>query len=504
MANVYINNNKLIPAPFYGISHEINRSGDGDILSCSYSIVLTGSIVCNRGSPDSTGTFGTDSDETASIFSSPDRFKSMLQKQAAIKTQALGEPGVGSAKSVVIVHVDDGSGLETATRIEFNYFASNVEFEPSQTVGVSNYTISFTANDIKYNGVSVNPASTNALTDYNLRSATDSLSIDWSNDADNTVSVTRNVSAQSSKQFQADVIDEELSLTAAWEYAREWVKSRFPTDIREGPSSALTGVPVLSLPADYLYVNAIIGEQTDKLDGTFSISAKWLYAPSKVTASGSSFYAADDYTISRTQALVGNKTNFKVSGTIRGFQDSTRAKTAGQVALLYFNALTTADLKTRITNAFSVSSVNINGPIVNNSIYNEFGGTVSYDLEFYEKFLSLPGCFTDFDLSMSKNEDERVVAEVGIPGRAAGPLIQDIKTIQSVKRTISANFVLASGFSSFSHLPGLKASGFTFLSGVSALPTGTENTSFWKTGFSHTMDISGGKYSMNINYVEDN
>ena len=84
MANVYINNNKLIPAPFYGISHEINRSGDGDILSCSYSIVLTGSIVCNRGSPDSTGTFGTDSDETASIFSSPDRFKSMLQNHTVV------------------------------------------------------------------------------------------------------------------------------------------------------------------------------------------------------------------------------------------------------------------------------------------------------------------------------------------------------------------------------------------------------------------------------------
>ena len=105
---------------------------------------------------------------------------------------------------------------------------------------------------------------------------------------------------------------------------------------------------------------------------------------------------------------------------------------------------------------------------------------------------------------MTENKDERVIAEIPIPGRSAGPIIQDIKTKQAVKRTINATFTVSTGIVDFTYLTGLKASGMDYIDDVSGIPSGTENTNFWKTGFSHSLDLKQGKYNISVTYVEDN
>jgi len=496
MANVYIDGKKIIPAPFYAISHDINRSGGGEIISCSYSINLTGSLIANKGSPNSTGVFGVDSNEA--IFSSEDRFASLLVKQKALREVCLTEAAANNAKSVIIQHVDDVTELETDNKIEFNYFVSNIEFEPSTTTDISNYTISFFANDIKYNGQSINPAAT-GFRDYNLRSASDNFSVDWSNDYDDTVTITRSVSAQSSKQYTDDVVGD-VSAASGFLYAKEWVKSRFPTDIRSGPSSALGSIPLLSLPAGHIYVNSQVSEQFDKLDGNYGVTVKWLYAPN----TNASTYCSDDYSVNKNEIFSSAKKSYKISGTIKGYQTNTRSTTAANAAKNYFETLNNTTFKNRINAAFGVSTNNLKGPTVNNYTYNAFAGTVTYDLEFYELITDLPTCFIDVDISMTENRDERVIAEIAVPGRSSGPIIQDIKTKQSVKRTINANFVLGSGITDFTYMPGLKASGLDYIADVAGIPSGSENTNFWKTSFSHNLDLKQGKYNITVSYVEDN
>jgi hypothetical protein len=114
----------------------------------------------------------------------------------------------------------------------------------------------------------------------------------------------------------------------------------------------------------------------------------------------------------------------------------------------------------------------------------------------------LPSAFADVDVTVAKNQNERVVAEIGIPGRAAGPIIQDIKTKQTQKRSVNASFLLSASGANFSIMEALRGSGIGYLSAIGAIPTGTENTQFWQTGFSHNLDISNGKYSIDANFTE--
>jgi hypothetical protein len=206
-----------------------------------------------------------------------------------------------------------------------------------------------------------------------LRSVNDSFSVDWSNDYDNTITVTRSVNAQSFKVYSAD-LTEESGLTESFEYARSWVNSRFDGDVRDSPS--LGGYPILSLPASYVYVNSQVSEQFDKLDGSYGITVRWLYAPNITNNT----YCSDDYSINKNQIYASGKTSYKISGTIKGYQSATRTTTASTAAKNYFETLTNSTFKNRINAAFNVAVIDLLGPIVNNYVYSPFTGTVTYDL----------------------------------------------------------------------------------------------------------------------------
>ena len=176
MANVYIDGKRIVPAPLYAISHDINRTAGGVILSWTYNITLTGSLVADRGYPMSTGGMSNSTDQNLDLFEptiNTDRawFRSLLNKQAALKELVLLEgTGYSSNKTVSIFNTTSSPNQQTNEKIEFNYLAGNIEFEPSTVTTISNYTINFTANDVRLNGRSINPAS-GAFQGYNLRSA---------------------------------------------------------------------------------------------------------------------------------------------------------------------------------------------------------------------------------------------------------------------------------------------------------------------------------------------
>jgi hypothetical protein len=507
MANVYINGKRIVPAPLYAISHDITRTNGGVIISCVYSISLTGSILANRGYPSSTGAFSTstsdglDLDESSSIRTQQQRFKSLLNKQLALKQEILLEgSGYGENRTVQIINTTGGPNGQTNDKIEFNYFTSNIEFEPSTTTDISNYTITLQANDVRLNNRSINPAS-GSFQDYYLRSASDTMSVQASNDYDNTYTVTRSVKAQGYKLYDSDVAGSTVG-TSGWASARAWVKSQFGTDIRSAPTLGQTGeFPVITLPTSYEYVNATVSEDVDRLGGEYGITISWTYAPKNTSGV---YYSSDDYTISHTKTNIGSKNLFKISGVVKGYQDNTRAKKAYEVAKLYFDESVniSANLSNRIANKLGVESSSIKGPVSSVITHNEFGGSINYDFDFYQRPTGLPAAFSDVDVTMSKNNNERIIAEIGIPGRTAGPIIQDIKTKQAKKRSVNASFLLGVSGYDFSIIEDLRSSGLTYLNDIKATPTGTENTHFWMTGFSHNLDISNGKYSIDANYTE--
>lgn len=507
MANVYINGKRIVPAPLYAISHDITRTNGGIIISCVYSISLTGSILANRGYPASDGSNsastldGLDLDESSTIVTQQQRFKSLLNKQLALKELIFLEgSGYSDNRNVQIINTTGGANGQTNDKIEFNYFTSNIEFEPSTTTDISNYTITLQANDVRLNNRSINPAS-GSFQDYYLRSASDTLNAQAANDYDNTYTISRSVKAQGYKLYDADVSGTTVA-TSGWASARAWVKAQFGADIRSSPTLGQTGqFPVVSLPAGYEYVNATVSEDMDKLGGEYGITVSWTYAPKNTRGS---YYSSDDYTVSQNKTNIGTKNTFKISGVVKGYQDNTRSKRAYEVAQMYFDDSVNDNTKLllRITNKFGITSSNLRGPVSSAITHNEFGGSITYDFDFYERPGGLPSAFADVDVTVAKNQNERVVAEIGIPGRAAGPIIQDIKTKQTQKRSVNASFLLSASGANFSIMEALRGSGIGYLSAIGAIPTGTENTQFWQTGFSHNLDISNGRYSIDANFTE--
>jgi len=322
------------------------------------------------------------------------------------------------------------------------------------------------------------------------------MSISRSPDRDETVSVTRSVKAQGYKSFDNE-IQGGINATSGWQFAREWVKAQFPADPRSAPTLAISGVPIVDLPLEYEYVGAVLAEEMDRLNGDYGVTVTWTYGPVKSVGR----YSLDEYTLSKSDSIIGNKTSYKLSGSIKGSKSNTK-NDAYDAATSYFTTITTAILKTRIATAFSVSTGLILGPLNSVVSHNDFAGTIGYEYEFYKKIAELPACFYDVELSVSKNIDERVIAEIAIPGRAEGPIIQDIVTRQTKKRSVTANFILSSSGTTFDLMNGYKTSGFIFLGTLGATPTGTGNSDYWQTSFSHNLDIIAGKYSMNIGYVE--
>jgi len=133
-----LNNNtrKLMPTPFVTVSKEYQKAGDGEMLGCTYSISLTGTIVATKGSPQSDGGWiTTDVDETLQLTLS--KHKSVLNKMKAISDLFSSDNNGG------LLEVDFSDGTDG--------FSANVEIqgvdfsEGNNLVQKTSYSVSMTA-----------------------------------------------------------------------------------------------------------------------------------------------------------------------------------------------------------------------------------------------------------------------------------------------------------------------------------------------------------------------
>jgi hypothetical protein len=135
-----LNNNtrKLMPTPFVTVSKEYQKAGDGEMLGCTYSITLTGTIVATKGSPQSDGGWiTTDVDESPPLLTALDKHKSVLNKMKAISDLFSSDNNGGK------LQVDFSDGQDG--------FSANVEIqgvdfsEGNNLVQKTSYSVSMTA-----------------------------------------------------------------------------------------------------------------------------------------------------------------------------------------------------------------------------------------------------------------------------------------------------------------------------------------------------------------------
>jgi len=519
MALVLYNGNYIVPAPLFSLSESYVRAGDGTRLSGSYEIVLKGTLLPDIGSPRSNGSFSTTyaaaNTRESSINTDDARFGSILRKQQALRNLFAVNPSepttirsdfLTKTEYFLEIMTDDGS----STILKCRPMVSNISFGEEINVIKNEFTITISTNEVVLTdgtGLTLaNPAPSD-FPGYNLKSASDSISTSFDNDYEGSYTVTRAVSAQSSKVFYTERAGSGDVTKSAAALAKSWVSKRISiTGI-----SNLSAYSAIAPKVGYEFANHSSTEQADEFNGSYSIQQTWRYIKSSYSG------VTDDYNISLTSRAAGSyglsSTNgfdksFKISGSIKGIATGAAAYTKAKA---YFdNVIAAANFgifKTRIADSngtfnpfIQTTGASLYGPYTMTISENRRGGTINYDADFKEKPYSLASSrFIDLDVTVSENRRENVIAEIPIPGKSTGPVIQDINTTNTVKRNINATFVIGTGtIGVYSKIDDYRSSAKTVLKDTLGIyPTGTQGTHFWISNFSETVDVSKGTYVFN-------
>jgi len=513
MAIVLYNGKYITPAPLYSISENFTRTSDGTVLSSQFEITLNGTLLPDRGSPGPTGgfftTFATANAVDTSINTDDKRFGSLVKKQRALRdlfTISPGEPETGKTVTpnaieyLLEIKTNDG----TTTVLKCKPQIASVSFADSIHVIKTDYTINIVTNEILIDGFTPANPTFSQFGGFNLKSASDSISVSSDNDFENSYTVNRNVSAQSYKAFATE--NAATGNYAPFIQAKRWVKDRVA---ETGLVNEITLYSLYAPSTGYEYAGHQTSEQMDQIGGSYSIQQSWRFI--KTSTSG----VQDDFNITMTSrasspTYIGTANGydkvFRVAGAIKGIAPGAAGYAKSKA---YFENIIAANnfaiLKTRITETGSLTNPYITG---SSYIYGPYGmtisenrrsGTVNYEAEFKEKTVSLTNTpFIDFDVNVSQNTKENFVAEIPVPGRTTGPVIQDIKTTNTTKRNISASFVVGTGTKAdFDDVEKYRNSAKTLLTTLNVYPSTTQGEGFWVTSFNESLDIFKGTYSFN-------
>jgi hypothetical protein len=532
------------PAPLVTVSKEYILAGDGTKLSTNYNVSLTGSLLPNRGSPNSSGgltAFSTSSPNADESFvTSETKFQAMLNKQQSMR----------------VLFSSNGESLEwypTAGQgIKFYPIINSINFDNGVWVDRCNYTVNMTTNKLfNHNGQPIED--TGDFNTFNIKSASDSFTLTEVNDGSETYQLSRTVSAvgffqRNTAGTSTDPLTGTVSPAAAepWEYAKQWVLSKVGSSYDlESAFKSVISTRTLQLPDlvggglgedSYTAYSRNRSEQVDRKAGSYSLTDNWILAQSN---------ALEDITIthetnnpysntSSEKHVLGVQSVYTVTGTITGLQSTTDGGYEGSKwdnALAYYNAqiIKTGtgntkweNLIDRIADAFDLTAstlyTTLGSPESYSTTRNVRTGVISFQFRFTDKRLLNSNKFLNIQLNISENNHEQELAIIPIPGRAKGPIIQGIGTKTSTRRNVNATFTLmpsntgtSNGIWRFSDLDGadgLRQEAVNILNGTTqngvyrATPSGTQfNPStalgdWWVTNFSDSLDPVAGTYNV--------
>lgn len=207
--------------------------------------------------------------------------------------------------------------------------------------------------------------------------------------------------------------------------------------------------------ADYLYSTISpssfsvypISKSTSIDKGEGAISFNYVY--------GSNIYGgttySDEYTVrldtenAQSVTHAGNPIRGSIEGTIRGLASGEHPGSSFTNAE---SAWTTVQglLFTRVNADFSkigTTSLQLNpSPIIKSVSTNRSNGTIQYSADFSTGQSGNPSGVALLDYSIDEQLQNDIFVEQTIPGRLIGPIIQDIETLSSVRRTINIGMTL--------------------------------------------------------------
>jgi hypothetical protein len=335
----------------------------------------------------------------------------------------------------------------------------------------------------------------------------------------------------------------------AWISARDWCQARLGFDHEKFKNDG-----VLCLSATGLLLsNHSRTVSIDEVEGSYSVTETWT-----VHASGSGVWnnmsdnlgCRDDWSVDVQKGIDSNVSTVTIRGNIQGvedvhfceftlssgldtFQDGTDedngwyrvARSKIDTATEHLSNIegTAGDIGSSLIWAraryFSdgVTARPLNPASMTKQVgYNPAQGTISYSFSFNDKFKSPVTGVTNESIAITDSHPVDRIAEINVIGRPIGPILQNMGTITSKKRTVAYDAIVAT--TGLLHTPGAKAedaSGWAHLAqtpsaNVSLLldtykPGYGDGTSgdflIYKTEDTENFDPYTGKYGRRVSWI---
>lgn len=416
MSVVSYDSKKIIPAPFVNFTKTYQTTGDGEKVGSNFAISLQGTIVSFKGSPSSSGTWWTVSDYP------PDETISNDASLAALirKEEAIRELFSVDGRSLEVQAADGSQPMKCNPRV------TNINFAAGNWYNRVQYSVDLEADVVYVNGTALGEDS---FTEY-ISTGSESWSFETDDaraenaDLPRTYRLTHSVSAQGKRFFN----DAGNLQKPAWQWAKDWVTPKLGFNTSIALSSGIN-----KLPSFYQGYNHVRNENTDERGGSYSVTETWIM---------SSGNALEDFTISTRDAVAGGNITVSIEGNIVGLE--TRDSDFFVTSTKYNNANTkfTAIQSLLHTRAQTYSSVTLNSSPTNTTIgRNPVNGTISYSYEYDDRPSNLITNSKSEVISVQDSFNVDVFAAIGVLGRSAGPVLQNINTKQPTTRSLSMEII---------------------------------------------------------------
>ncbi len=476
----------LRPTPFVSIASTPIRNKTGH-LGSDYTITLTGTIVANRGSPNSSGGFlspYTNVEESVSADNG-NRAGVMVVKQNAIR-QLFAHDGMEMRI--------DGEYAGGAGVLRANVSVESITFAEGNYVNTSNYTITLKAthlydsagnlfHDSRYNifestdgGTTFRDMSTGNISTVLAKFGgfVEDFTDEWSIEVDDTKGetldgnpfgytprsyiITRNTSAVG-RTVYADGEKRE-----AWENARNFIitsllgtdgnlPSQYPDFANKGSDSnggknQLSDI-VLNLSNAYQGWNHTRTENINKTTGNVSITDRWVILKSA---------AYENYDISIESSSTDPFTTFNINGQIKGVSgrsaqdslyggsdksgDEDEVPTPASNAITKYKTVTNDGLFDINSYVYKRVAANTNlainpQPLSISVSRNDFTGEITYTVSYNTRPLNVISEASSENISIQDTYPGDVYSIVPVIGRPTGPVLQYIGGRTEYKRSIN-------------------------------------------------------------------
>jgi hypothetical protein len=471
---------RLIPEPFVNISKSFDKSGSGEILGVRYGITLTGTLLHDRGSPNSSGAFGADATET---ILPDDAYKSLQNKQKAL-SDLFSKKNEGGE-----LHVQGPNASVTGFKCRCRIIS--VDF-PSHTPGnpqIATYTITLEADHL------LGPAGKNDEDDWQRLEhwLVSSASENWSiaeneggkvitmasgpvTKVEKTYTLTRNLSATGKGKFKDTPVadgfkddkfstkyDETEKEGEAWQQARGFVYEIIKygnTFLNDETYEGERDKNGINIPDDYEGFNYVRSETIDELGGTFSATESWILLPdghSSVTETVETSISQSQDTGILKVSINGNIQGMGTENTDATLPGTEAADTDVDFDEKYVNAkarLTAIEGNLYLTaqallrDGTEHAAITLNPSPMSKTVgRNPYTGIITYSLEFDNRpTFAIPGVKSE-TITINDTYPGYVAAVTQVIGRAIGPVLQSVGTQTKWQRTLSMSCVVGTASS---------------------------------------------------------